>query len=432
MNANTLIPVSKDDFKETIAAMKEKQNHEGIMAFGITVKTDEDEILFVSGDKVHNGNVGSLTAYLTNGEGEISLEEFSHILDIFNPYMEETEEAMENDDKTVHPNIQNLLYANETIWADDFDQIEEKSAQGDESPVEGYMYNNLTISIVTIREGQKPENIDESYLVMYLFSEGKFSSLNENERFPLTEMFGALPTVEMSIDGIDDGIGANDKIPSYLGYKDAGTNRFVPLSFVRYGAFLGENNTLMFGAHVNIGAKIGNGNLLDGSCSIASCAQLGDNNKIGSFVSVEGVLSPVNAKPVEIGDDNFIGSNCRIGTGLKIGNKNLWGSGVDLSIGTPIRDMREDSDTFGEYVKAGDEQSGIQGKDQLMIILNKSVAVIADGKVHSHVHDITEFRNESDKYKTEITVFPGEYLLYNNTEEMEKRFKRNDSLTSNN
>ena len=260
-----------------------------------------------------------------------------------------------------------------------------------------------------MHEDTLPENAAEAYLILELFSIGTFNALNEKHRTPLTKIFGGLQSVNMTIGGYPSyDTESSDKFVSHLYMRNPDTNRFAPTSFARYGAHFGKNNTLMMGAAVNIGVSIGDENLLDGHCSIASCVQIGHRNKIGSFVSMEGVLSPVNEKPVIVGDDNFFGTRCRIGTGLVIGNKNFWGSGVDVSVGTPLKDLRENSSTYGEYVKAGSSK-GIQSADNCMLTFNNSYRKING-----------------------VQVYPGEILLNWNNEKNQARFTRNDDLTENN
>lgn len=269
--------------------------------------------------------------------------------------------------------------------------------------------NRKNAIICVMATNEPPTNLEESYLIMDLFSAGTLNALNPEHRNPLTKVFAGLPTIWMSIGGIpEDYREAHDKFPSWLLFNDPGTNRFAPTSFARYGAHFGSGNTLMMGAAVNFGVSIGDENLLDGHCSIASCVQMGSRNKVGSFVSMEGVLSPVNAHPVVVGNDNFFGTRARVGTGLIIGDKNFWGSGVDVSKGTPLKDLRKGSPTYGKYVKAGDE-SGIQGADGMMLTVNRSKRRI--GNIH---------------------VYPGEYLLNFNSEENQARFVRNDDLNKNN
>jgi len=258
-----------------------------------------------------------------------------------------------------------------------------------------------------------PTNKEESFLILQLFSDDTLNSLNEEHRTPLTKVFAGLDTIPLSFGGLvlkdNEQISSYDKFPSWLMFNRPGRNRFAPGSFVRQGAHIGERNTLMMGVSVNFGAFVGNDNLLDGHCSIASCVQIANENKIGSFVSMEGVLSPVNEKPVIVGSNNFFGTRCRVGTGMVIGDGNFWGSNVDISKGTPLRDFRKGSGKYyGKYVKAGNKE-GIQGANNTMIILNRSCRTFGN-----------------------IDLYPGEFILTDNTPENQARFERNDDLNKNN
>ena len=153
----------------------------------------------------------------------------------------------------------------------------------------------------------------------------------------------------------------------------------------------------MFHPAVNLAASVGDDNLIDSHASIASAAQIGDRNKIGSFVSLEGVLSPANARPVVIGDDNFIGTFARIGTGITIGNGNFIGAGVNLSLGTKLKDCRRESPTKGTYLTVEDINPNFE---KLVLMPNNAVRSVEG-----------------------VDVFPGEYLLMENTEDFMKRFE---------
>lgn len=271
-------------------------------------------------------------------------------------------------------------------------------------------------AVICVMESNNPPTcMEESYLVMELFSAGTLNALDPEQRRPLTKVFAGLETVWMSAGGmLGDLHEARDKFPSWLSFNHPGSNRFAPTSFARYGAHFGIGNTLMMGAAVNFGVSIGDDNLLDGHCSIASCVQMGSRNKVGSFVSMEGVLSPVNADPVVVGDDNFFGTRARVGTGLIIGNKNFWAAGVDVSKGVKLRDLRKDSNTYGRYVTAGTPE-GIQGQDETMLYVNRVIRLV----------------DEQDE-NSGVLAYPGEIILVNNTEDNQARFGRNDDLTANN
>lgn len=195
--------------------------------------------------------------------------------------------------------------------------------------------------------------------------------------------------------------GGIDKFPSLLSQrgdrlrKDG--NRVIPSAMIRDGVYVGKRNIFMFHVAVNIAAYIGDDNLIDSHASIGSAAQVGNRNKIGSFVSLEGVLSPANAQGVIIGDDNFLGSFVRVGTGIVIGSKNVLGAGVNISLGTKLRDCREASSTRGDYVACRDLVGSLNG---LVIAPNNATR---------------EFQG--------VNIMPGEYILFENSEEFMSRFE---------
>ncbi|MFM1847024.1 MAG: 2,3,4,5-tetrahydropyridine-2,6-dicarboxylate N-succinyltransferase [Pseudomonadota bacterium] len=201
------------------------------------------------------------------------------------------------------------------------------------------------------------------------------------------------PIAEISPGGID-------KFPSLLSIRAnellLDGNRIVPSAMIRDGVHIGKRNIFMFHAAVNIAAYIGDDNLIDSHASIASSAQIGSKNKIGSFVSIEGVLSPANAEPVVIGDENFLGTFVRIGTGIRVGDNNFIGAGVNLSLGTKLRDCRADSLTRGEYIAVRDINAAFS---RLSVTPNNAAR---------------DFEG--------VALLPGEYVLFENTPDFMARF----------
>jgi len=238
----------------------------------------------------------------------------------------------------------------------------------------------------------------------YLSSEGRFveSAASDPQFVRVVPSFEELPK-GLAAHGSFGGI---DKFPSLISVRAerlrADGNRIVPSVMIRDGVHVGKRNVFMFHAAVNIAAFIGDDNMVDSHASIASAAQIGNKNKIGSFVSLEGVLSPANAQPVIIGDDNFIGSFARIGTGITIGNKNFIGAGVNLSKGTKLKDCREKSPTKGAYVNAQD--------------LNGAFEQLALAP------------NNAEREFSGVRILPGEYIVFDNSEEFMKRFEGDDRI----
>lgn len=127
-----------------------------------------------------------------------------------------------------------------------------------------------------------------------------------------------------------------DKIP-VKGFKEALGVRAVPLSFVRYGAFVNKNAILM-PSFVNIGAYVDSGTMVDTWATVGSCAQIGKNVHLSGGVGIGGVLEPPQAAPVIIEDDCFVGSRVIVVEGVHVKRGAVLGAGVVLTKSTPIVD----------------------------------------------------------------------------------------------
>jgi 2,3,4,5-tetrahydropyridine-2-carboxylate N-succinyltransferase len=136
----------------------------------------------------------------------------------------------------------------------------------------------------------------------------------------------------------------HDKIPLKHGFAAAGV-RVVPPGVVRYGAFL-EPNVVVMPGYVNIGARVGEGSMVDTWATVGSCAQIGKGVHLSGGVGIGGVLEPVGATPVVVEDGAFIGSRVVIVEGVRVGAEAVIGTGVVLTSSTPIVDV-----TGGEVVE---------------------------------------------------------------------------------
>ncbi|MQH80080.1 2,3,4,5-tetrahydropyridine-2,6-dicarboxylate N-succinyltransferase, partial [Escherichia coli] len=81
----------------------------------------------------------------------------------------------------------------------------------------------------------------------------------------------------------------------------AGGFRVVPGAVARRGSFIGKGAILM-PSFVNIGAYVGEGTMVDTWATVGSCAQIGKNVHISGGAGIGGVLEPLQADPVIIGD----------------------------------------------------------------------------------------------------------------------------------
>ncbi len=151
---------------------------------------------------------------------------------------------------------------------------------------------------------------------------------------------------------IDNGPGAGhwfDKVPSkFSGWSEAEFRaagfRAVPGSVVRRGAYVAPGAILM-PSFVNIGAYVGEGTMVDTWATVGSCAQIGKNVHLSGGAGIGGVLEPLQADPVIIGDGAFIGARAEVAEGVRVGEGAVLSMGVYLGASTKIVD-RETGEVF--------------------------------------------------------------------------------------
>jgi len=144
------------------------------------------------------------------------------------------------------------------------------------------------------------------------------------------------------MDGGSAGEPAFDKVPSkFAGWGD---NRFaeagfrvVPGAVARRGSFIGKGVVLM-PSFVNIGAYVDEGTMVDTWATVGSCAQIGKNVHISGGAGIGGVLEPLQADPVIIGDGAFIGARSEVAEGVRVGEGAVLSMGVYLGASTKIVD----------------------------------------------------------------------------------------------
>ena len=144
------------------------------------------------------------------------------------------------------------------------------------------------------------------------------------------------------IDGGAAGAPAFDKVPSkFAGWGDADFRgagfRVVPGAVARRGAFIGKGAILM-PSFVNIGAYVGEGTMVDTWATVGSCAQIGRNVHLSGGAGIGGVLEPLQADPVIIGDGAFIGARSEVAEGVRVGEGAVLSMGVYLGQSTKIID----------------------------------------------------------------------------------------------
>jgi 2,3,4,5-tetrahydropyridine-2-carboxylate N-succinyltransferase len=104
----------------------------------------------------------------------------------------------------------------------------------------------------------------------------------------------------------------------------------------------------MMPSYVNIGAHVGPGSMVDTWATVGSCAQIGANVHLSGGVGIGGVLEPVQAAPVMIGDECYIGSRCIVAEGARVGTGTVLGAGSILTASVPVIDAET-----GEEISRG-------------------------------------------------------------------------------
>jgi len=145
---------------------------------------------------------------------------------------------------------------------------------------------------------------------------------------------------------------AFDKVPTkFAGWDEARFRaagfRVVPGATVRRGAHISKGVVLM-PSFVNIGAYVGEGTMVDTWATVGSCAQIGRNVHISGGAGIGGVLEPLQADPVIIGDGCFIGARSEVAEGVRVGDGAVLSMGVYLGKSTKVIDRATGEVLMGE------------------------------------------------------------------------------------
>ncbi len=122
--------------------------------------------------------------------------------------------------------------------------------------------------------------------------------------------------------------------------------RAVPGAIVRHSAYVAPGAVLM-PSFVNVGARVGEGTMIDTWATVGSCAQVGRNCHISGGVGLGGVLEPLQANPVIIEDNVFIGARSEVVEGVIVEEGAVLGMGVFIGASTPIVDRVTGEVTYG-------------------------------------------------------------------------------------
>lgn len=143
-----------------------------------------------------------------------------------------------------------------------------------------------------------------------------------------------------------------DKVPSKFSdwteadFSKAGI-RVVPPAAVRRGAYIAPGAVLM-PSYVNLGARVGEGTMIDTWASVGSCAQVGKDCHISAGAGIGGVLEPLQANPTIIEDGCFIGARSEVVEGVIVREGAVLAMGVFISKSTKIYNRMSGEITYGE------------------------------------------------------------------------------------
>jgi 2,3,4,5-tetrahydropyridine-2-carboxylate N-succinyltransferase len=128
-------------------------------------------------------------------------------------------------------------------------------------------------------------------------------------------------------------------------FAEAGV-RAVPGAVVRRSAYVAPGVVLM-PCFVNVGARVGEGTMIDTWSTVGSCAQVGRNCHVSGGVGIGGVLEPLQANPVIIEDDCFIGARSEVAEGVIVEQGAVLAMGVFLGASTKIIDRASGEVFYG-------------------------------------------------------------------------------------
>jgi 2,3,4,5-tetrahydropyridine-2-carboxylate N-succinyltransferase len=130
-------------------------------------------------------------------------------------------------------------------------------------------------------------------------------------------------------------------------YGERGSRNTPDGTVVRRGANIGDDVIMMSPSFVNIGARVGDGTLVDSCDTVGSCAQIGENVKLGANTLIGGVLEPVEDAPVIIEDGVSLGAGCRVTSGFIVGEDSIVGENTLLTPRIPVYDLVDEEVIYG-------------------------------------------------------------------------------------
>jgi|GEM_PF-732818 len=134
----------------------------------------------------------------------------------------------------------------------------------------------------------------------------------------------------------DIGFTDKDTFPIRKLKGDEGFRVVPPAAGLRRGAYAGTGCVFMPPAYANVGAHVGPGTMVENLAG--SCAQIGRDSHISAGAIIGGVLDPIEATPVILGDHVLLGEGSGVTQGARLGDLVTLAPGVHISKATPILD----------------------------------------------------------------------------------------------
>jgi len=127
-----------------------------------------------------------------------------------------------------------------------------------------------------------------------------------------------------------------DTVPLRKVGLEEGVRVVPPAAGLRRGSYAGPGCVFMPPAYANIGAYIDANTMVEGLAG--SCCQVGQHCHLSAGTVIGGVLDPIEAGPVIIGDYVLLGENSGVTQGTRLGNLVTLASGVHISRATAVLD----------------------------------------------------------------------------------------------
>jgi len=164
-------------------------------------------------------------------------------------------------------------------------------------------------------------------------------------------------------------------------------------STIRDGSHIGKGTVLMSPAFINIGAFIGEKNMIDSHVTVGSCAQIGNRVHIGAGSQIGGIIDPVGTMPVIIEDSVKIGGSCGIFSNVIIQSFVVIAAGTIITDHTPVYDLVRQT----VYTRS-EQESLIIPRGALVVPGARSYAVAGvDSTISIHTPVIVKYNSNTLK-----------------------------------